>query len=177
MDDTEEDLEEEEVRPLLDVSANPGRATIINGLQPGFQYLEDRLLSNCHANYSCEHMYKILKLVQAFDPSFAATSVTQPFVEEMAAIQPLSLGAHNLIPEMLKELPAYLTCAVTCTGFNKADVPEFTESVLKWWRYNNPSFPTWAKAARIVFAMLPSSAPSERVFSLVEGMFGRDQLT
>lgn len=25
--------------------------------------------------------------------------------------------------------------------------------------------------------MLPSSAPSERVFSLVEGMFGRDQLS
>ena len=35
----------------------------------------------------------------------------------------------------------------------------------------------WAIAARIVFAMLPSSAPCERVFSLVECMFGQDQLS
>ena len=32
------------------------------------------------------------------------------------------------------------------------------------------------KAARIVFAMPPSSAASERVFSLVQSMFGKDQL-
>ena len=31
--------------------------------------------------------------------------------------------------------------------------------------------------ARIIFAMAPSSAASERVFSLVKNMFGKDQLT
>ena len=35
----------------------------------------------------------------------------------------------------------------------------------------------WAKAARIIFAMAPSSAASERVFSLVKTMFGKDQIT
>ena len=39
-----------------------------------------------------------------------------------------------------------------------------------------PPFPTWAKAARIIFAMSPSSAASERVFSLVNSMFGKEQL-
>eukprot|EP00966_Prymnesium_polylepis_P048505 1123033-Prymnesium_polylepis.1 len=116
VDDTSEDLEEEEVRPLLDVSAQADRAAIVNGLTPGFQYLEDRLNGNCQANYSCAHMYKVLRLAQAFDPSFAAMSVTQPFVEEMWDIKPLA--AHNLIPDMIKELPAYLVASASCTGFN-----------------------------------------------------------
>ena len=51
---------------------------------------------------------------------------------------------------------------------------EYTESLLKWWRSNCPRFPTWAIAARIIFAMQPSSAASERVFSLVKEMFGKD---
>ena len=40
-----------------------------------------------------------------------------------------------------------------------------------------PPVPTWAKAARIIFALAPSSAASERVFSLVTSMFGIEQLT
>ena len=62
-------------------------------------------------------------------------------------------------------------------GFNKASVQEYTTELLKRWKINNPTIPTWAKAARIIFAMTPSSAASERVFSLVECMFGKDQLS
>ena len=49
------------------------------------------------------------------------------------------------------------------------------EAVLAFYRAYNPRFPTWAKAARIIFAMAPSSAASERVFSLVKNMFGKEQ--
>ena len=42
---------------------------------------------------------------------------------------------------------------------------------------NSPQFPTWAKAARIVFALVPSSAACERVFSLVESMYGHEQVS
>eukprot|EP00966_Prymnesium_polylepis_P187454 4346007-Prymnesium_polylepis.1 len=175
VDDTEEDLEEDEIRPLLDVSALPERAAIVSCLTPGFEYLHARLTGNCQANFSCEHPYNLFRLFQAFDPGFAATSITQPFVESMAAIT--AIGAHGLIPEMVKELPAYLTAAVTCTGFNRAEVREYTEGILKWWRINHPALPAWAKAARICFAILPSSAPSERVFSLVKSMFGDEQLS
>ena len=62
------------------------------------------------------------------------------------------------------------------SGFDKTDVNEYTTALLKWWKINHPTIPTWAKAARMVFAMTPSSAASERVFSLVESMFGKDQL-
>ena len=92
----------------------------------------------------------------------------------MATITPI--GARDLIPGLLRELPQYLTVATTCTGFNHDDVREFSAALLLWWKLNQTKFPTWAIAARIAFAILPSSAPSERVFSLVEGMFGRDQL-
>ena len=43
-----------------------------------------------------------------------------------------------------------------------------------WWRTNHPRFPAWAEAARIAFALTCTSAASERVFSLVESMFGED---
>lgn len=66
--------------------------------------------------------------------------------------------------------------AAPCQGFNTANVEEYTTALLKWWKRSHPTIPTWAKAARIIFAMAPSSAASERVFSLVECMFFKDQL-
>ena len=91
------------------------------------------------------------------------------------AIKPLA--GFNLIAGLKKELPAYLVAAASCGGFNRADPEEYSRGLLKWWRIYNPSFPTWAKAARIIFAMAPSSAASERVFSLVKSMFGKEQLS
>ena len=37
------------------------------------------------------------------------------------------------------------------------------------------NMPVWRKAARIVLAIPPTSAASERMFSLLEAMFGKDQ--
>ena len=50
--------------------------------------------------------------------------------------------------------------------------PGFTNSILLFWRRNGHKFPTWAAAARIMFAMTPNSASAERVFSLLKAMFG-----
>ena len=48
--------------------------------------------------------------------------------------------------------------AAPCQGFNTANVEEYTTALLKWWKRSHPTIPTWAKAARIIFAMAPSSA-------------------
>ena len=40
---------------------------------------------------------------------------------------------------------------------------------------DTPKTPTWAQAARIIFSMVASSAATERVFSLVNLMFGDQQ--
>jgi hypothetical protein len=48
--------------------------------------------------------------------------------------------------------------------------------VLEWWQEaDKTKFPTWAIAARIIFAFTPNSAASERVFSLLKAMFGDAQ--
>ena len=64
-----------------------------------------------------------------------------------------------------------LTAAQSCPGFDRSDIPLYSEQVLKWWRVNNPCFPKWAVAAR----MSPNSASCERVLSLLKQMFGLDQ--
>ena len=105
-------------------------------------------------------------------------AITQPFVESMAAIT--ALGSHGLIPEMVKELPASGTAAVTCTGFNRVDVREYIHGghpkVVACQSTTRPS-----RHGRRLRASAspssPSSAPSERVFSLVKSMFGDEQLT
>ena len=49
------------------------------------------------------------------------------------------------------------------------------QQVLAFWAKNHSKFPTWAKAARITFALSPNSASSERVFSLLKLFFGEQQ--
>jgi len=178
VDGTREDLEEEEVRPLLDVNMNM-LAPIAAGLAKGFGYFENRITGNCQANYSCEHTYEITSLARAlFDPTKAAICVPTPTeVEALVAIKPIA--ARDLIPAMIAELPAYLSltaCTPAGLVFNRSDVTAFTADILTWWRTNAPSIPAWATAARIVFSLQVSSAASERVFSLVENLYGQDQL-
>ena len=70
-------------------------------------------------------------------------------------------------------------CLSACTGamsiIDDSDMHIFTKGVLSWWATNGHKFPTWAKAARMVFALTPNSASAERVFSLLKLMFGNTQ--
>ena len=50
-------------------------------------------------------------------------------------------------------------------------------SPLRRWRTNGKSFPAWATAARIAFAISPNSAACERVFALLKSMFGEQQVS
>ena len=82
---------------------------------------------------------------------------------------------------MIKELPTYLSlAAVTPSGlvFDREDISEYTADVLTW-------SPGGAQTRAHPFrhgprpraSSLRSSAASERVFSLVESMFGADQIS
>ena len=52
----------------------------------------------------------------------------------------------------------------------------YSEAILEWWRTNSSTFPAWALAARIVFAISPNSASCERVFALLKNLFGEQQM-
>ena len=70
-----------------------------------------------------------------------------------------------------------LTAAQNSPSLDTSDVAGFTTAILDWWRTNGNSFPAWAEAARITFALMPNSAACERVFSLVKNMLGEQQLS
>ena len=71
-------------------------------------------------------------------------------------------------------MPRSTRPAAGCMGVvvDTTSMEAFTNSILLFWRHNGQKFPTWAVAARIMFAMTPNSASAERVFSLLKAMFG-----
>ena len=190
-DDSEEHFEEEELRsgkvgpapadgkdgkPVLVVRGLPERDAICDALAHGFSYLEDRLTGRCDAPYSCVDMYEICRLVQAFDPNFAAAHMTPSVVDAMQIITPLQY--HGMLGQLKTELPAYLAEAAQAPAFDRAgDVGDYTEAILTWWRVNGNGFPAWAEAARIVFALAPNSASCERVFARLKKLFGDEQMS
>lgn len=58
-DGSREDLEDEEIRPLLVLSSISERAAIVEALVPAFEYLESRINGTCHSQYDCSHMYQV----------------------------------------------------------------------------------------------------------------------
>jgi len=48
--------------------------------------------------------------------------------------------------------------------------------LLAWWKAREPALPAWFKAFTIIGLIQPSSASSERGFSVFEFMFGRNEL-
>ena len=173
-DKTREDLEEIELRKLLVVINTKERKEIVDCLSPGFAYLERRVLNDCSTAYHCGPEIELFRLAQAFDPTFAVEhTITTDWVLALAGIRPLSID-ESLLNLMCVELPTYLSEAKSVI-VNRADVNDFTEAVLQFWRIRVSVLPGWARAARIVFAISCNSASCERVFSLLDSMFDSEQ--
>lgn len=177
VDGTSDELEEEEIRPLIIVREDAERAKITAVLQDAFAYLEDRITGMCHVSqYSCAHMYDVCRSVQLFNPVFAASHLTNRAVDLLYhTVKPLT---HHVSLELLKaEIPAYLSAASEIESIDVSDVATFTSQVLRFWRSaSKTALKQWCKAAMIVFSMSPNSAACERVFSLLENMYGDQQL-
>ena len=88
-------------------------------------------------------------------------------LEEVNALRALPcLDNDETITNLQEELPIYLAAA--------DDVVLGTNGRLKWWQQQD-RLPHWQQLARIVFALLPSSAPAERVFSLLQASTSNQQ--
>ena len=61
--------------------------------------------------------------------------------------------AHDLLPELARELPRCLALAASAPAFDRTDIDDYTVKLLRWWRDNCPAIPTWAKAARMAFTL------------------------
>ena len=75
-------------------------------------------------------------------------------------------------------MQAYRVAARTAM-MDHSDVEAFTEGVLTFWRQYGTNMTHRGSerrtAAKIVFAILPTLAASERVFLLLEAMLGKNQ--
>lgn len=172
-DKTSEDLEEDEIRSVLDIRGLPERATIIERLNPVFDYLESRITGNCQASYSCDHMYQICTAARCFNPAFAAQHLNAPMVDELAVIS--SLPHFVNFTNLKNELPFYLVAAKEFGPIPTDDVENFSKMVLTFWRHAPNDISSWKEAARLVFCLTPNSAACERVFSLLASMFDSAQ--
>ena len=164
--------EPDEVRAALDVRDLAEWKRLSLEVKKGIDYLRNRLTGHCEANYDCTQMFEVFRLVQAFDPSFAAQHINEAWVDAFINIPPLA----EYVETLKRELPAYLT---KCAGaaFDHTDPAKFTKDVLLWWANNGKEFPTWALAMQIVGSFTPNSAAAERVFSMLKLMFGDTQMT
>ena len=113
-----------------------------------------------------------MELFQVFDPAFAARNLTEEWLKALANNR--AFKVHQLNAQTKVELPAYLAA---CQSFKvvEDDVEQYTSEILGFWANNQSKFPTWALAARMVFALTPNSAACERVFSLLANFFGDQQ--
>lgn len=177
VDGTVEDLEEEEVRPLLDISTLPERKAIIEKLLPAFDYLSGRVDGTCESQFSCAHMYEVCKHARWFNPNHARTHGLDGSCVDALCTVVAPLQEHVRPVRMKSEIPAYLSLAADFGEIPSTDPQQFTQEVLQFWRgaAKKPGVGEWCKAAQIVFAISPNSASCERVFSLLNCMFDDNQ--
>ena len=81
-----------------------------------------------------------------------------------------------MLVSLKQQVPQYVSAAANAPTFNKGSVADYSKTILDWWRTNGTSFPAWALAARIVFAVSPNSASCERVFALLKNLFGDEAM-
>ena len=81
-----------------------------------------------------------------------------------------------MLSDLKQQRHQYVVAAANAPAFDKGSVADYTKAILAWWRDNSRTFPAWALAARVVFAISPNSASCERVFSLLKNLFGEQQM-
>lgn len=110
---------------------------------------------------------------QVFDPTYAAQHLVPASIDELSEVKPLA--EHIDMSKLKLQTPSYLTAAKDIV-IDRSAVETYTDSILRFWRATpSKHMSEWRKAANIVFAMTPNSASCERVFSLLNVMYGNAQ--
>ena len=173
-DNTVIDQNENEVRQWIDVRQMPEWVRLTECIRQGLTYLHNRLTGNLPPRdkpYDCSHMYEVLRLCQAFNPTWAVSNVKSELVDQLPAIVPLA----DMGPALQAERISYLSACQDHPIGPTDDMQEFTAAILAWWAQHGRQLPAWSSAAKIVFSMNCNSAAAERVFSMLTRMFGDSQ--
>lgn len=123
----------------------------IAAIQPGWDYFNQTILGTMFPQV------EIFKAARLFNPHKVCQ--LRPIANDIDVVASIEfLNDPKLIRNLNTELPRYLT---------KAD--EIWEGVdpVHWWKTNEAELPHWCSAAKMVLLLQPSSAASERVFSIL----------
>lgn len=132
-------------------------------VRPAIQYFRQRFN---HCQGSLFNAIKMFKAVRIVCPVQARQ--LQIGLNEVEALRVLQcVDDDDTIARLCEELPIYLTAAADATL-------DAGSTRLKWWQ-EQTRLPNWQRLAKIVFAILPSSAPAERVFSLLQASSTKQQ--
>ena len=172
------------MRNVLAVGLLPEWAEAVAIVKPAYDYIEDRITGACQEIYDASEQYARFEAMRVFNPALMAGRMDATFVDKLKVVPQLRV----LVPQLHLELAEYARAlydvrhkvpSYKASKAAETSVRDFTKEVLAWWKEstrNRCGFPTWAKAARIVFSVPPTSASCERVFSLLKTMFGDLQL-
>ena len=142
--------------PLYNQLVAQGKACI----NPGFRF------------YQHKFSVQFYDTVRAFKAARLCCPIQVQHLHPTAAsIQELKLfGFFNdaEIAQLVQELPLYLAIV------DGAQVETEDEKVW-WWSGHHNNLPNWSAAAKKILLVQPSSASAERVFSLLQGAFNRQQ--
>ena len=105
------------------------------------------------------------KAARYFSPS--KFSELKPTASDIDSLRVLPfLDSTPVIDGLKSELPMYLAAA--------EDVSSQTDPIA-WWKSHEADLPNWAKVCRLMLLVQPSSAASERVFSILSNSFSSQQ--
>ena len=121
----------------------------IAAIRPGWEYFTNTVMGVMGPQVE---MFKAARL-------FSPRHITQlrPVANDVDVLTSIAfLNDAAMIANMKNELPRYLARA-------------------RWWKENEAELPFWSAAAKLILLMQPSSASSERVFSILTTAFGHLQ--
>lgn len=131
----------------------------IAAIRPGWEYFTNTVMGVMGPQVE---MFKAARL-------FSPRHITQlcPVANGVDVLTSIAfLNDAAMIANMKNELPRYLA---------RADGIADGIDPIRWWKENEAKLPFWSAAAKLILLMQPSSASSERVFSILTTAFGHLQ--
>ena len=131
----------------------------VAAIQPGWEYFTQTVMG------AMGPQVEIFKAARLFSPQQICQ--LRPVANDVDIVTSVAfLDDPALIANLKNELPMYLA---------KADGIDNDVDPIGWWKANEADLPFWSAAAKLVLLMQPSSASSERVFSILTMTFGHLQ--
>ena len=129
----------------------------------GFVFVSDKSLVRCTIFHNIVRTFKVARLccpmrVQALRPT--AVSVQE--------LKQFSFITDAEVVQLVEELPNYLAIA-------GGAAIETEEGKVQWWARHADALPNWSAAVKKILLVQPSSASAERVFSLLQNAFSKQQ--